>query len=126
MSWLRDILDPAQWSTEPVATAAKTVACTIGAPVCLAVEVSETQGRAAELERIRLEQAARAERGTIGNALHDFVGAGDQVLDRFDETTSNINRGLMWVSIAIIAIFAIVLIGAIVYFALPFVAFAKA
>lgn len=117
MGYLDNILDRDRWREAPGRTGFEAALCVVGAPVCLAGELSERAGETAQ----ELRTAARdvrdgvvGEGGTIERLIERLANAAQQPLLRVENI-------MMWGAIGLIAIFAVVAVGALVYFTWPIV-----
>jgi hypothetical protein len=109
-----DITDPDRWRDAPGRTAAQAAACVVtGGTLCIAGEMSERAGETAAELRSTAEDLREGVAGE-GGLVERLSNAAEQPLLRLENI-------LMWGAIGLIAIAAMVVIGAVVYFTWPIV-----
>lgn len=128
MGWLADATDPTAWRESPGTTAAEAVGCVLLAPFCLAHEAGAAAGREAGRRTANAATAAaegaRAtvqEAGGAGGFFDEAAGGFERVADAttrpIDSTTELVSE-VKWV---VIAILALVVVGALWYVIRQFV-----
>lgn len=117
MSWLDDIVNPELPTGQRALQAA---ACVVGAPFCIAGEVAERAGAAAERAREDFNRQLDATRESLPGLIDQSTAGFERVADAATEPLTQVNRTMMWIAIGVAIVAGLIVLGVLLYFTWPF------
>ena len=120
MSWIGTILDGDTWREEPGTQAARAVACSIFAPICLTEAIVSGAADLADDAAGRVQSEVRGAESTIEGTIDSLGEAAERAASGAEGALTQVSSIAMWGTIALYGILAMIVFGVLLYLAWPF------